>query len=105
VRHWQVLGGVLGIAVAGVLLAPSAFAAVPANDEFANRTDLSGTLPIEETGTNVAATQQVDEHPHEFLYEPAQHSVWFSWEAEDTEWVTVSTCGSDFDTLLGVYKR
>ncbi|HET8862424.1 MAG TPA: hypothetical protein VFM94_04145 [Solirubrobacterales bacterium] len=87
-----------------MLLAPAAFAAAPANDEFANRIDLSGTLPIEETGTNVAATQQADEHPGEFLYEPAEHSVWFSWEAEDTEWVTVSTCGSDFDTLLGVYS-
>ncbi|HEX6687732.1 MAG TPA: hypothetical protein VF085_03605 [Solirubrobacterales bacterium] len=78
--------------------------AAPANDEFANRIDLSGPLPVEETGTNVAATQQVGEQPHEFLYEPAEHSVWFSWEAEDTEWVTVSTCGSDFDTLLGVYS-
>ncbi len=83
---------------------PFGFAAAPANDEFANRIDLSGPLPIEETGTNVAATQQVEEHPHEFLYEPAEHSVWFSWKAEDTEWVTVSTCGSDFDTLLGVYS-
>jgi len=93
------------VAVAGLLLlAPAAFAVAPANDEFANRIDLSGPLPIEETGTNVGATQQVDEYPHEFLYEPAEHSVWFSWEAEDTEWVTVSTCGSDFHTLLGVYS-
>jgi hypothetical protein len=97
-------GMALGVAVVLLLvLAPVAVAA-PANDEFANRIDLSGPLPIEETGTNVAATQQADEHPHEFLYEPAEHSVWFSWEAEDTEWVTVSTCGSDFDTLVGVYS-
>ena len=99
------IGGVLSVAVAGLLLlTPAAFAVAPANDEFANRIDLSGSLPIEETGTNVAATQQVGEDPHEFLYEPAEHSVWFSWEAEDTEWVTVSTCGSDFHTLLGVYS-
>jgi hypothetical protein len=99
------IGGVLSVAVAGLLLlAPAAFAVAPANDEFANRIDLSGSLPIEKTGTNVAATQEVDEHPHELLYDPAAHSVWFSWEAEDTEWVTVSTCGSDFDTLLGVYS-
>jgi hypothetical protein len=87
-----------------LLLTPVAFGAAPANDEFANRIDLSGSLPIEETGTNVAATQQVDEHPQEVSYEPAEHSVWFSWEAEDTDWMTVSTCGSDFDTLVGVYS-
>jgi hypothetical protein len=102
---WRTFGGVLSLAVAGLLLlAPSAFAAPPANDDFSNRIDLSGPLPVEGAGTNVAATQQEDEHPQEFLYEPAEHSVWFSWEAEDTEWVTVSTCGSDFDTLLGVYS-
>jgi hypothetical protein len=102
-RSWP--GMALGVAVVLLLLlAPSAFAAAPVNDEFANRIDLTGTLPIEETGTNVAATQQVGEDPHEFLYQPAEHSVWFSWEAEDTEWVTASTCGSDFDTLLGVYS-
>jgi hypothetical protein len=101
----RLFGVVLGCAlVLLLLLTPMAFGAAPGNDEFANRIDLSGPLPVEETGTNVAATQQVDEHPHEFLYEPAEHSVWFSWKAEDTEWVTVSTCGSDFDTLLGVYS-
>jgi hypothetical protein len=105
VRHRRVFGGVLGVVAAGLLLlAPVAFAVPPVNDDFANRIDLSGSLPIEETGTNVAATQEVGEDPHEFLYEPAEHSVWFSWEAEDTEWVTVSTCGSDFHTLLGVYS-
>jgi hypothetical protein len=78
--------------------------AVAANDAYSGRIPLGGTLPLSTAGSNLEASEEADEHPHEFDFEPAGHSVWYSWEAGDTEWVTVSTCGSGFDTLLGVYS-
>ena len=62
VRRRKVLGGVLSVAMAGLLLlASAALAAPPANDHFADREVLSGSLPIEVTRTNVEATQEEGE--------------------------------------------
>jgi hypothetical protein len=81
-----------------------AVAAAPVNDEYGARVFLSGPLPIATTGTNEGAGEESGEYPNELEFEPAGHSVWYGWEAENTEWVTISTCGSGFDTLLGVYE-
>lgn len=86
----------------GCLSVPMAFAAAPANDNLANRETLSGVLPIAATGSNVEATKEAGEYNTGFE-EPAGHSVWFSWEAQHTEWVTVGTCGSGFGSLVDVY--
>jgi hypothetical protein len=86
--------------------APVAAAApAPANDAFVDAQILSGPLPIVASGTNVDATEEAGEPGHGtfFDFEPAGHSVWFSWEANDSGWVTVATCGSGFDSLLDVY--
>jgi hypothetical protein len=78
-----------------------AAAAAPTNDAFANRTELSGSLPIAETGSNVGATR-------EWQYEEvgpfaAGHSVWFKWTASVDGWVTVDACTASFQTVLGIF--
>ena len=73
--------------------------APPANDNFPGTT-LSG-LPISGTGSNVGATKQAGEPNH--AGNSGGASVWYSWTAPSSGPVTVDTCESDFDTLLGVY--
>jgi hypothetical protein len=53
------------------------------------------------TGTNVGATKESGEPNHAGNVGGA--SVWWTWTAPITGSATVSTDGSDFDTLLGVY--
>jgi len=86
-------------------MAPAVYAAPPANDDFANAQVLSGPLPTAATGSNMEATKEVGEHGPwgYFDFEPAGSSVWFSWEASVSGWVTASTCGSGFNSLLDVY--
>jgi hypothetical protein len=94
--------GVLTVAV-GCLLAWAsvAFAAAPANDYFANRQLLTGSLPIEVTGSNVEATKEAGEYIPGLA--PAGHSVWFEWEAASSEWVTIGACADEFPTILAVF--
>ncbi|HEY0687448.1 MAG TPA: hypothetical protein VGD71_00275, partial [Kribbella sp.] len=73
----------------------------PANDQFATAQQLSGTLPIDVTGSNFGATGEPGEPVHAGA--SGSHSIWYSWTAVGSGPVTVSTCGSDFDTVLGVY--
>jgi len=84
-----------------LLFAPSAFAAPPANDAFANREVLSGPLPIEASRTNAGATKETGE----FIpgLSPAGHSVWFEWEATSSAWVTIGACNSDFPLIAAIF--
>lgn len=95
----------LGVALGCLVMVPGASAAPPANDDFANAQALSGPLPTAAAGSNVEATKEVGEHGPwgYFDFEPAGSSVWFSWEASVSGWVTASTCGSGFNSLLDVY--
>jgi thiol-disulfide isomerase/thioredoxin len=74
--------------------------AQPANNMFANRVVITGTN-IVVTGSNVGATKEPSE-PN-----PAGNSggasIWWSWRAPSTGSVAISTSGSSFDTILGVY--
>lgn len=79
----------------------SAVAAAPANDDFAARQVLSGTLPIEVSGSNVEATKEEGEYIPGLA--PAGHSVWFEWEAEADGWVTIGACDDEFPTVLAVF--
>jgi thiol-disulfide isomerase/thioredoxin len=74
--------------------------AQPANDLFANRIGISGTN-IVVTGINVSATREAGE-PYHAGYSGGL-SVWWTWVAPFAGTVTMSTAGSSFDTLLGVY--
>ncbi|HEV7400819.1 MAG TPA: hypothetical protein VGN84_11195 [Solirubrobacterales bacterium] len=96
------LGGALALALGCLLLwLPSALAALPANDDFANREVLNGSLPIEVPRSNAGATKESGE----YLGTPfaAGHSVWFEWEATDDGWVTVGGCDTDFVDVIGVF--
>lgn len=93
------LRSLAGIALLQLLQA-DAFAAAPPNDNFANRIPLSGKS-VQTTGTNVDATQELGE-PFHWLTTGGK-SVWWSWVAPVSGPVTVTTVGSDFDTLLAIY--
>jgi hypothetical protein len=88
----------LVLAVSGLL--PASALAAPANDAFANREVLSGSLPVEVTRSNAEATPEAGENISPFA---AGHSIWFEWEATATEWMTIGACGSDFPALIGVF--
>ncbi|WP_374591186.1 S8 family serine peptidase [Aquabacterium sp.] len=77
----------------------------PANDAFASATALSGLSvggSIAASGWNYNATSESGEPLHAGV--AGGHSVWWSWTAPADGVLTVSTGGSDFDTLLGVYS-
>lgn len=96
------LWAVLLALMVGLLVVPgAALAAAPANDDFADREVLAGTLPIELTRSNVEATKESGEYIPGLA--PAGHSIWFEWEAPSTDWVTIGSCESEFPTILGVF--
>jgi hypothetical protein len=73
----------------------------PANDSFFRRARLSPTGSFVE-GFNNGATREVDEPEHELRRDI---SVWFEWQATSQSTTgRLSTVGSEFDTILSVYK-
>jgi hypothetical protein len=93
---------VLALASVGLLLPSStALAAAPANDDFANREVLSGSLPIEVSRSSVEATKESGEFIPGLA--PAGHSIWFEWETQGAGWVTVGACDDEFPTILAVF--
>lgn len=96
------VGVCIACALIGLAAASGAAAAAPANDDFAAAQVLAGPLPIATSGTTVEATRQSGEPiPPETT--PSQHSIWFSWQAGATEYVSIDTCGSEPRTILAVY--
>lgn len=79
---------------------PASAAAPPGNDRPAAATRLSG-YSGSVVATNVGAT--VDSGERTPAGKPGGRSVWFSWTAPVSGPITFDTCGSDTDTLLGVY--
>jgi thiol-disulfide isomerase/thioredoxin len=74
--------------------------AQPPNDMFTNRIALTGTN-ITITGSNVSATMEAGEPcPCD---SDCGASVWWSWTAPFSGFVMISTAGSSFDTIMGVY--
>jgi hypothetical protein len=82
------------------LLTGTAVAAAPTNDAFDAATELSGR-EASASGTNKDATKEAGEPAH--AGKTGGASVWYRWTAPASGKATVSTCDSDFDTLLGVY--
>jgi hypothetical protein len=75
----------------------------PVNDFFARRLVLTGTNLVA-TGSNVGATSEVGEpFGSDDPYYATGASVWWQWTAPSSDSFTISTAGSSFDTLLGVY--
>lgn len=96
--RWLAVGMGLGWSLAAL--------GAPVNDNFANRTVLSGATVVA-TGTNVGATREAGEP--DLLDGWGGQSVWWSWTAPESGWVTITTAGSldtdgyALDTVLGVY--
>jgi hypothetical protein len=72
----------------------------PPNDNFSNAV-LVTTTPFSYAGPNDCATKQAGEPAH--AGNSGGHSVWFNWTPTNTHTASITTKGSDFDTLLGVY--
>jgi len=94
-------GGWMLAAMAFVGLSVCPSQAQPANDMFANRIVITGTNTVV-TGSNVGATRETGEPYHAGVTGGA--SVWWSWTAPSVGTVTITTTGSTFDTVLGVYS-
>lgn len=89
------------LAVAAVLAcAGPAYAEPPPNDDFEAAQAL--TTGVAAVGSNVEASAQLGEPVHS-TGASTNRSVWFTWTAPSTGLARVSSCGSDFDTVVAVY--
>jgi hypothetical protein len=70
------------------------------NDAFANRLQLLGSFDYV-IGSNVGATWESYEPYH--WENTGVHSVWWKWQAPVSGMITISTAGSDFDTIMAAY--
>ncbi len=73
---------------------------LPSNDDFNNRILLHG----ETVDLNISTRGASDESTEPIIHEGGGHSLWWEWTAPFFGQVIISTEGSDFDTLLGVYS-
>ena len=71
----------------------------PVNDDFADATELLGLGVFH--GSNRGATKEPGEPHH--AASSGGSSTWWKWTALTNEYVTLTTIGSSFDTVLGVY--
>jgi hypothetical protein len=98
---WQGLAGIriaLGFFV--VLIAAARVNAQPVNDNVANAIRLVGDHVLA-SGSNARATRETAEPT---LEERGGASVWWAWKASAAGMVTVSTEGSDFDTMAAIFS-
>ncbi|HZZ95373.1 MAG TPA: S8 family serine peptidase [Jatrophihabitantaceae bacterium] len=76
--------------------------APPPNDDFAQATVLTGESVTRSDDTNVLATREPGEPKHDGVRGGA--SVWYRWTAPATGTARINTAGSDFNTVLAVYR-
>jgi hypothetical protein len=88
------------VALIVLCVMPAGALAAPANDDFANRELLGGSLPIEEPGSNEGATSEENEP---FFGFESGHSVWFEWVAPSSGWFTIGACDSNFAAGVGIF--
>jgi hypothetical protein len=74
----------------------------PANDNFSNAQELTGTS-VSVRSSNFLSTGQRGEPVHGES-SPPTNSVWWKWTPENSGLTVISTDGSGFDTTLGVYR-
>ena len=85
----------------GLAATPAMAATPPPNDDFAAAQVLPAALPASATAVTDEATKELGEPSH--AGDVGARSIWYAWTPAATDEVAVSTCGSDFDTLLAVY--
>ena len=77
----------------------------PANDNFANAQMISGCSGTV-AGSSFSATSEAGEPSHDppdsSSLSPS-HTVWYQWQPPSTGTTTITTAGSEFDTILAVY--
>lgn len=74
----------------------------PSNDNFSNAATLTVSgASAQATGANIAGTAEEGEPNHDG--ETPTHSLWWKWTATSDVPVTLTTFGSNFDTVLEVY--
>jgi hypothetical protein len=92
---------VAGLAVVATgSLSATAAAAAPANDSFSAAELLTGRTATA-SGNNDDATKEAGEPDH--AGDSGGASTWYAWTAPASGRATLSTCASEFDTLLAVY--
>jgi hypothetical protein len=77
----------------------------PANDDFANAQAISGCAGSV-AGSTFGATKEAGEPSHDPSDSNSlspSHTVWYQWQAPASASTTITTAGSDFDTVLAVY--
>ena len=74
----------------------------PPNDNFVNAQVVTGNSGTA-VGTNAFATKETGEPDHSPDGEPSGKSIWYRWTAPNSGTVTMTTAGSNYDTLLAVY--
>lgn len=72
----------------------------PANDLLENATEITGDSYENDLVTVGALTEELESTPGDFTF---GSSVWFTWTAPKAGNVALATCGSTYDTLVGVY--
>ena len=75
----------------------------PDNDYFFEATDLGRTTSGTATGDSTWATLENGE-PITAMFSRAVKTVWWKWTSPGAGSVTLNTFGSDFDTVLAVYR-
>ncbi|MFN8546030.1 MAG: hypothetical protein U0807_17765 [Candidatus Binatia bacterium] len=97
------MGPVPALLVLALLAARTATAA-PANDVCANATVLSDAeaKTFRAVGDTSTATSTVGEPSGSCVSAPG-NTVWYQWTAPNDGRLYVSTCGSDFDSVVNVY--
>ncbi len=74
----------------------------PSNDDFGKAQQLQSALPIAVAGTTIDAGTESGEPDHGDDF-GAVDSVWYRWTPAVSEPVSIDTCVSDFDALIGVH--
>lgn len=91
----------LQAALCALVLAASASAAPPANDEFADAL-LGGGDHLEASGNTFEATKESGEPNH--AGDPGGASAWFAWTAPRSQLTFVQICTDGWEALLGIYR-
>lgn len=85
------------LSLTGTLFAPAPSpVAAPVNDNFATAQSLQGTS-LTAIGFNGGATRQIGEGSY------GERTIWYSWTAPITGWVTLTTAGTGFSNRAAVY--
>lgn len=99
-RLGMLRAAVVGALACAAIAAPAAATAASFSDSFAARESVAGFGLV--TGSNAGAGKEAGEPALKPL-SPAGHTVWVEWEATSSGYVTLSSCASGIDTVLGVY--